>query len=546
MENPAEQRTEWPEWKSLAAYSQDTAARSLAEWFDRESGRVDRMQVESAGLFLDYSKNRLDGEGLKRLLALAQKARLPDQIEALMSGQIVNSSEARPALHHALRASGDSRIEVDGVDVVPEVHSVLDRMSNFSERVRSGEWMGYSGRRIRHVINLGIGGSDLGPRMACQALSPYAKAELEVEFVSNVDGRDLEQAIAGKLPAETLFIVCSKTFTTQETLANAHAAREWLRGDAGDESAVARHFVAVSTNAPAVEAFGIRRENMFEFWDWVGGRYSLTSAVGLSLMLSIGPDSFRSFLAGARAMDDHFASSPLDQNMPVIMGLIGVFYRTFYQWPAHCVVPYNQDLRLFPAYLQQLDMESNGKGVDRDGRPLQHDSGPIVFGDAGTNVQHAFFQLFHQGTQPIPCDFLAFVRTLGELSEHQDILTAHCFAQSEALAFGRPKTPESHEEQAVALSLHRVFPANRPSNVLLANALTPEVLGALVALYEHRVFVQGVIWGVNSFDQWGVELGKALAGEILAEVREGRVESGHHDPSTENLLSRYLRDRDSS
>ena len=546
MENSAERRTEWLEWKSLIAYQEQTATRSLLEWFDREPERVDRMQIESAGLFLDYSKNRIDLEGMDRLLALAERAGLPNQIDDLMSGKDVNRSEGRPALHRALRASADDRIEVGGVNVVPAVQAVLERMSLFCEDVRSGRWTGYSGRRIRHVINLGIGGSDLGPRMACQALAPYGTSELGVEFVSNVDGRDIERALADKLPSETLFIVCSKTFTTQETLMNAQAARAWLKAAAQDDSAVARHFVAVSTNASAVEGFGIRPENMFEFWDWVGGRYSLTSAVGLSLMLAIGPDSFRRFLSGARAMDEHFSSSPLLKNMPVILGLLGVFYRSFYQWPAHCVVPYSQDLRLLPAYLQQLDMESNGKGVDRDGYPLDHDSGPILLGDAGTNVQHAFFQLLHQGTQPIPCDFLAFTRTLGGLSEHQDVLTSHCFAQAEALAFGRGPEAAATKGGRVGAANHRFFPGNRPSNVLLAKQLTPEVLGALVALYEHRVFVQGVIWGVNSFDQWGVELGKVLAGEILREVRSGQLDSDRHDASTANLLSRYLRDRSSS
>ncbi|MCH2188067.1 glucose-6-phosphate isomerase, partial [Myxococcota bacterium] len=419
MEKPGEQRTEWLEWKNLVAYQTETAKRSLAEWFGREPGRVDRMQIESAGLFLDYSKNRIDDEGMKRLFALAHAAGLPDRIAELMSGEPVNASEGRPALHRALRASAHDRIEVGGTDVVPAVQAVLARMSVFCESVRSGRWTGYSGRRIRHVINLGIGGSDLGPRMACAAMSPYADSGLDVDFVSNVDGRDLERALQDRLPSETLFIVCSKTFTTQETLMNAQAARAWLQAEAQSDSAVGQHFVAVSTNAPGVEAFGIRPENMFEFWDWVGGRYSLTSAVGLSLMLAIGPEGFQRFLAGARAMDQHFSTSPLAENMPVILGLLGVFYRSFYKWPAHCVVPYSEDLRLFPAYLQQLDMESNGKGVDRDGYPLKHDSGPILFGDAGTNVQHAFFQLLHQGTQPVACDFLAFARTLGGLPEHQ-------------------------------------------------------------------------------------------------------------------------------
>ncbi|MAJ61037.1 MAG: glucose-6-phosphate isomerase [bacterium TMED88] len=546
MENSAERRTEWLEWKKLIAYQEETAMRSLAEWFEREPERVDRMQVQSAGLFLDYSKNRIDRDGISRLLALADRAGLPDQIANLMSGEVVNASEGRPALHRALRASSDDRIEVGGVDVVPAVQGVLARMALFCDEVRSGRWTGYSGRRIRHVINLGIGGSDLGPRMACQALRPYADSELEVDFVSNVDGRDIERALVGKLPSETLFIICSKTFTTQETLMNAQAARAWVQEAAQADSAVAQHFVAVSTNAPAVEAFGIRPENMFEFWDWVGGRYSLTSAVGLSLMLAIGPDSFQRFLTGARAMDQHFSSSPLAENMPVVLGLLGVFYRSFYQWPAHCIVPYSQDLGLFPAYLQQLDMESNGKGVDRDGYPLDHDSGPILFGDAGTNVQHAFFQMLHQGTQPVPCDFLSFARTLGGLSEHQDVLTSHCLAQAEALAFGQGSETAGPQGGTFGSANHRFFPGSRPSNVLLARQLSPEVLGALVALYEHKVFVQGVIWGVNSFDQWGVELGKALAGEILKEVRNGQLEPGRHDASTSNLLSRYLRDRNPS
>ena len=544
MQNHAARLTGLPEWKALEQYWEQNRTRHLRDWFDKEADRAARMSLEEGGLFLDYSKNRLDDEGFRRLFALAEAVNLPNAIEAMFSGEAINRTESRAVLHTALRAPLGQKIKVEGEDVVPEVHAVLERMSGFAESLREGRWTGVGGRRIRHVVNLGIGGSDLGPRMAYRALRPYAHPEIEILFVSNVDGRDLEAVLEGLDPAETLFIVCSKTFTTQETLTNATAAREWLLQGLGDNSAVAQHFVAVSTNREAVEAFGIRPENMFGFWDWVGGRYSLTSAVGLSVMIAVGSDCFREFLAGAHAMDEHFRRAPIDRNMPVILGMIGVYYRSFGGWPAHCVVPYSEDLKLFPAYLQQLDMESNGKGVDLDGEWLEYSSGPLVFGDAGTNVQHAFFQLFHQGPDPIPCDFLAFSQSHSPYLGHQDILMAHCFAQSEALAFGR--TEEAAGEGKDAQAAHRRFTGNRPSNTILAQSLTPATLGALIALYEHRVFVQGVVWGLNSFDQFGVELGKVLASEILKEIQSGRPEPGRHDASTEGLLRRYVRDRASS
>ena len=544
MQNHAARLTGLPEWKALEQYWDQNRTRHLRDWFDEEADRAARMSLEEAGLFLDYSKNRLDDEGFRRLFALAEAVNLPESIEAMFSGEAINRTESRAVLHTALRAPAGQKIKVDGEDVVPEVHAVLERMSRFAESLREGRWTGMGGRRIRHVVNLGIGGSDLGPRMAYRALRPYAHPEIEILFVSNVDGRDLEAVLEGLDPAETLFIVCSKTFTTQETLTNATAARDWLLQGLGNASAVAQHFVAVSTNREAVEAFGIRPENMFGFWDWVGGRYSLTSAVGLSVMIAVGPDCFREFLAGAHAMDEHFRRAPIKQNMPVILGMIGVYYRSFGGWPAHCVVPYSEDLKLFPAYLQQLDMESNGKGVDLEGAWLEYSSGPLVFGDAGTNVQHAFFQLFHQSPDPIPCDFLAFSQSHSSYWGHQDILMAHCFAQSEALAFGR--TEEATVEGADAQAAHRRFTGNRPSNTILAQSLTPATLGALIALYEHRVFVQGVVWGLNSFDQFGVELGKVLASEILKEIQSGGPEPGRHDTSTEGLLRRYVRDRASS
>ncbi len=533
-------------WRSLEAHHARIGTRHLRDWFAEDPERAERMSVEVGPLWLDYSKNRVDDETLRLLEALAEECGLQARIDAMFAGAHINETEDRPAFHVALRAPLDSRLAIDGKRVAPEVHAVLARMSEFAVRVRDGLWTGHTGRRIRNVINIGIGGSDLGPLMAHEALRPYAHPELRVAYVSNVDGRDLASALAGLDPAETLFIVCSKTFTTQETLANAHAAREWCLSALGDRAAVARHFVAVSTHRAGVEGFGIDPGNMFGFWDWVGGRFSLTSAVGLSLMIAIGPERFREMLAGAHAMDEHFRSAPFRNNMPVVMALLGVWYASFFDWPSHCVVPYSFDLRRFPAHLQQLDMESNGKRVDRLGRIIDHGTAPIVWGEAGTNAQHAFFQLLHQGTRPVPCDFIGFARSHARVGRHQDLLTANCFAQAEALAFGRTSGEVAAEGIAERQVPHRTFPGNRPSNMLRAPLLTPDLLGRLVALYEHKVFVQGVIWGINSFDQWGVELGKLLAGRILAEIESGAGIESAHDASTTRLIGRYLDERDSS
>jgi glucose-6-phosphate isomerase len=452
----------------------------------------------------------------------------------------VNPTEDRPALHVALRLPRDRSLVVDGEDVVPVVHAVLDRMAEFARAVRSGSFTGHTGRPIRNVVNLGIGGSDLGPDMATQALAPYVHAGLCVRFVSNVDGADFASATADLDPAETLFVVCSKTFTTLETLTNARTARAWLLAELGDESAVARHFVAVSTNAEAVKDFGIDPAHMFEMWDWVGGRYSFDSAIGLSLMIAIGPERFGEMLAGMHAMDEHFRTAPLARNLPVLSALLGVWYANFFGAASHAVLPYDQHLARFPAYLQQLDMESNGKRVGLDGAPVETDTGPVVWGGPGTDGQHAFFQLLHQGTRLVPCDFIGFCRSHHALGRHHDLLMANCFAQSEALAFGKTADELRAEGVPERLVPHRTFPGNRPSTTILADALTPAVLGALVALYEHRVFVQGTIWGVNSFDQWGVELGKALAGRIAREIEGGAAEgTAPHDASTERLLARY-------
>jgi len=537
--------TALPAWRALAAHQARIGSRHLREWFADDPDRADRMTLEQGDLLLDYSKNRIDDEGLRLLGELADAVDLRGRIDAMFAGERINVTEDRPVLHVALRAPADASLSVDGDDVVPGVHAVLDRMAAFAERVRDGEWKGHGGRPIRHVVHIGIGGSDLGPRMAVEALRPYAHPEIQVSFVANVDGRDLASVTEGLDPEETLFIVCSKTFTTQETLANAHSARDWLLSALGDRSAVARHFVAVSTNEEAVRDFGIDPANMFGFWDWVGGRYSLTSAVGLPLMVAIGPERFRDLLAGAHSMDEHFRSAPFGRNMPVVMALLGVWYTSFFGCGSHCVLPYSEDLRLFSAHLQQLDMESNGKRVDARGRPVDTDTGPIVWGGAGTNGQHAFFQLLHQGTRLVPCDFIGFERSHAGLAHHHDLLMANCFAQSAALAFGRTAAEVAAEGVAAELVPHRTFPGNRPSNTLLAPVLGPETLGRLVALYEHRTFVQGVVWGVDSFDQWGVELGKVLAGRVLESIEDDRAGAGH-DPSTAALVRRYRDGRDSA
>jgi glucose-6-phosphate isomerase len=523
-------------WKDLARHRAEIEPVHLRDLFGGDPGRGERLCAEACGLRLDYSKNRVSDETLGLLLRLAEEAGLRRRIDAMFSGQPINTTEDRAVLHVALRAPRGARIEVDGQDVMPGVHEVLDRMAAFTNRIRSGEWRGHTGEPIRAVVNLGIGGSDLGPAMATAALAHYADRSLDVRFVSNVDPTDFSETVRDLDPAATLFIVCSKTFTTLETLANARAAREWCVSALGDEAAVARHFVAVSTNAEAVSAFGIDTDSMFGFWDWVGGRYSLTSAVGLSLMLAIGHERFGELLAGFHAMDEHFRTAPFERNLPVLMGLLGIWYGNFLGAESHAVLPYDQYLARFPAYLQQLDMESNGKRVDRAGEAVTWQTGPIVWGEPGTNGQHAFYQLIHQGTKLVPCDLIAFARPLNPVGDQHTWLLANCLAQSEALAFG--KTREALEAEGVAPELigHRTFPGNRPTNTILGEALTPGSLGALIALYEHKVFVQGSIWDVNSFDQWGVELGKALAKRIAPELAPDAGAEPEHDSSTRSLI----------
>ena len=498
------------------------------------------MAIEAVGLYLDYSKNRVTDETLKLLVQLAEESGLRARIDAMFSGEKINITEMRAVLHVALRAPKDASILVDGKNVVPEVHAVLDKMAGFSERVRSGAWKGHTGKRIRNVINIGIGGSDLGPVMAYEALRHYSQRDMTFRFVSNVDGTDFAEAVRDLDPAETLFIVSSKTFTTLETMTNAHTARSWsLAGLGGDEKSVAKHFVAVSTNATEVAKFGIDTANMFEFWDWVGGRYSMDSAIGLSTMVAIGPENFRAMLDGFHQMDEHFRTAPFQANLPVIMGLLSVWYNDFFGAQTVAVLPYEQYLKRFPAYLQQLTMESNGKHVTLDGKAVAHDTGPIYWGEPGTNGQHSFYQLIHQGTRLIPCDFIAFAKPLNPLGQHHDMLLANVFAQTEALAFG--KTPEQVKAEGTPdwLVPHRVFEGNRPSNTILAERLAPETLGKLVALYEHSVFTQGVLWNIDSFDQWGVELGKVLAQRIIPEVENPAEPVLNHDSSTNTLIRRY-------
>jgi glucose-6-phosphate isomerase len=527
-------------WKALVSHYKAVSNLHLQQLFADDPKRGQRMAIEAVGLYLDYSKNRVSDETLNLLLQLAEESGLRARIDAMFSGEKINITEKRAVLHVALRAPKDTSILVDGKNVVPEVHAVLDRMADFSERVRSGEWKGHTGKRIRNVINIGIGGSDLGPVMAYEALRHYSERSITFRFVSNVDGADFAEAVQGLDPAETLFIVSSKTFTTLETMTNAQTARSWsLAGLGGDEKSVAKHFVAVSTNATEVTKFGIDTANMFGFWDWVGGRYSMDSAIGLSTMIAIGPDNFRAMLDGFHQMDEHFRTSPFERNLPVLMGLLGLWYNDFFGAQTVAVLPYEQYLKRFPAYLQQLTMESNGKHVTLDGKVVAYDTSPIYWGEPGTNGQHSFYQLIHQGTRLIPCDFIAFAKPLDQLGRHHDILLANVFAQSEALAFG--KTPEQVKAEGTPdwLVPHRVFEGNRPSNTILAEQLTPEVLGKLVALYEHSVFTQGVLWNIDSFDQWGVELGKVLAQRIIPEVENGAEPVLNHDSSTNTLIRRY-------
>jgi glucose-6-phosphate isomerase len=533
-------------WKALASHYKAVSKMHLRRLFADDPTRGQRMAVEAAGLYLDYSKNRVTDETLKLLLQLAEESGLRERIDAMFRGDKINITEKRAVLHVALRAPKGASVMVDGKDVVPEVHSVLDKMADFSHRVRTGEWKGHTGKRIRNVVNIGIGGSDLGPVMAYEALRHYTDRSLTFRFVSNVDSTDVAEAVRDLDPAETLFIVSSKTFTTLETMTNAQTARAWsLAGLGGDEKSVAKHFVAVSTNAAEVSKFGIDTANMFGFWDWVGGRYSMDSAIGLSTMIAIGPDNFRAMLDGFHQMDEHFRTAPFEANLPVLMGLLALWYNDFYGAQTVAVLPYEQYLKRFPAYLQQLTMESNGKHVTLDGQTVAHDTAPIYWGEPGTNGQHSFYQLIHQGTRLIPCDFIAFAKPLNPLGRHHDMLLANVFAQTEALAFG--KTPEQVKAEGTAdwLVPHRVFEGNRPSNTILAERLTPEVLGKLVALYEHSVFTQGVIWNIDSFDQWGVELGKVLAQRIIPELEDTSEPILRHDSSTNALIRRYRKQKES-
>src|SRR5690348_18431069 len=534
-------------WNALEAHYKTVRELHLRELFADDPKRGERMATEAAGLYLDYSKNRITDETLKLLLQLAEESGLRERINAMFAGEKINITENRAVLHVALRAPRGASIVVDGENVVPEVHAVLDKMAAFSERVRSGDWKGHTGKPIRNVINIGIGGSDLGPVMAYEALKHYAERSMTFRFVSNVDGTDFAEAVHGLDPEETLFIVSSKTFTTLETMTNAHTARDWLlAGLKGDAAATARHFVAVSTNAQEVAKFGIDTNNMFGFWDWVGGRYSMDSAIGLSTMLAIGPDNFRAMLSGFHEIDEHFRTAPFERNLPVLMGLLAIWYNNFFGAQTAAVLPYEQYLKRFPAYLQQLTMESNGKHVTLDGKKVSSDTGPIYWGEPGTNGQHSFYQLIHQGTRVIPCDFIAFNKTLNPLGRHHDILLANVFAQTEALAFG--KTPEELKAEGTPdwLVPHRTFEGNRPSNTIVAERLTPESLGKLVALYEHSVFTQGAIWNVDSFDQWGVELGKVLAQRIIPELESRTEPALNHDSSTNNLIRRYRRFKEAS
>jgi glucose-6-phosphate isomerase len=539
--------TELPAWKALAVHFQKVERLHLREFFAADIKRGERLTAEAAGIYLDYSKNRVTDETLGLLLQLAEQSGLRGRIDAMFSGEKINVSEKRAVLHVALRAPKGNSILIDGENVVPQVQAVLDRMTDFSNRVRSGAWHGHTGKRIRNVINIGIGGSDLGPVMAYEALKHYSDRAITFRFVSNVDGTDFAEATDGLDPAETLFIVSSKTFTTLETMTNAMSARNWLlKGFRGNEKSVAKHFVAVSTNAGEVTKFGIDTANMFGFWDWVGGRYSMDSAIGLSTMIAIGPDNFRAMLGGFHEMDDHFRTAPFERNLPVLMGLLAVWYNNFFGAQTAAVLPYEQYLKRFPAYLQQLTMESNGKHVTLDGTHVTYDTGPLYWGEPGTNGQHSFYQLIHQGTRLIPCDFIGFQNALNPLGEQHDMLIANVFAQGEALAFGKTADEVKAEGSADWLVPHRVFEGNRPSNTILLERLTPAALGKLVALYEHSVFTQGAIWQVDSFDQWGVELGKVLAQRIIPELTNQAQPKFDHDSSTNALIRRYREFREKS
>jgi glucose-6-phosphate isomerase len=530
-----------PAWKALEQHYSEISGRHLRELFAADPGRGERLTAEAAGLYLDYSKNRITDETLGLLLQLAEESGVAERRDAMMRGEAINVSEHRAVLHVALRMPKGSSLVVDGVDVVAQVHGVLDRMAAFADRIRSGEWKGYTGKAIRNIVNVGIGGSDLGPVMAYEALRYYSRRDLTFRFVSNVDSTDFVEATRDLPADETLFIISSKTFGTLETLTNAHSARDWVVDELGSEDAVARHFVAVSTNAERVSEFGIDTENMFGFWDWVGGRYSMDSAIGLSTMVAIGPENFAEMLAGFHEMDEHFRTAPFRESLPVLMALLAVWYGDFFDAQTYGVMPYEQYLKRFPAYLQQLTMESNGKRVTLDGAEVDYQTGAVFWGEPGTNGQHSFYQLIHQGTKLIPLDLLGFGKTLNPLRDHHDILISNVFAQSQALAFGKTEEEVLAEGTAPEIAPHRVMPGNRPTNVLLAEKLTPRLLGTLVALYEHSVFTQGTIWSVDSFDQWGVELGKVLAVQILPELENAEEPDLKHDSSTNTLIQRYRR-----
>jgi glucose-6-phosphate isomerase len=532
---------ERPSWKALEQHYAEVGGQHLRDLFAADPGRGERLTAEAAGLYLDYSKNRITDETLRLLFSLARESGLEARRDAMLRGEKINTSEHRSVLHTALRLPPGSSLVVDGTDVAAQVHEVLGRMADFAGRVRSGEWKGYTGQSIRNIVNVGIGGSDLGPVMAYEALRHYTRRDLTFRFVSNVDSTDFVEATRDLQAAETLFIISSKTFGTLETLTNAHSARDWVVGQLGSADAVARHFVAVSTNAERVAEFGIDTANMFGFWDWVGGRYSMDSAIGLSTMLAIGPDGFAELLAGFHEMDTHFATAPLEQNLPVIMGMLAVWYGDFFGAQTYGVMPYEQYLKRFPAYLQQLTMESNGKHVRLDGTPVDYETGAVVWGEPGTNGQHSFYQLIHQGTKLIPVDLIGFSKTLNPLGDHHDLLTSNVFAQAQALAFGKTEQEVLAEGTPPDVAPHRVMPGNRPTNVLLAEILTPRLLGALTALYEHSVFVQGVIWDIDSFDQWGVELGKVMAAAIAPELMSAAEPGLQHDSSTNALIRRYRR-----
>jgi glucose-6-phosphate isomerase len=544
MQNPQTPKTispllERPAWTALKEHYPGIGKLNLRQLFAEDSLRGERFTIEALGLYFDYSKHRITSETIRLLIELAEQSGLREHIDAMFAGEKINFTEQRAVLHVALRAPRNEQIFVDGVDVVPEVHAVLDKMAKFADQLRSGEWKGHTGKRIRNVINIGIGGSDLGPVMAYEALKYYSQRDLTFRFVSNVDGTDFVEATRDLSAEETLFVICSKTFTTLETMTNAHTAREWLLKTLSDEKAVARHFVAVSTNTPKVEAFGIDSANMFGFWDWVGGRYSMDSAIGLTTMIAIGPEQFGAMLSGFHAMDEHFRTAGFERNLPVLMGLLAVWYNDFFDAQTVAVLPYEQYLKRFPAYLQQLTMESNGKHVTLQGTEVGYQTGPVYWGEPGTNGQHSFYQLIHQGTKIIPCDFIGFAQALNSLGNHHDLLTANVFAQAEALAFGKTADEVRSAGTPETLVPHKTFEGNRPSTVIMAERLTPDTLGKLIALYEHSVFTQGTIWQIDSFDQWGVELGKVLAEKIIPELTSGPEPPLSHDTSTNALIRRY-------